>query len=63
MTRYDLYDDAVYSKKKFQENRSIMNGLNDGLSVLQISKKYKIPFNDVVNYVDKIEANNLLEKL
>lgn len=63
MTRYDLYDDAVYSNKKFLQNRFIMNGLNDGLSILDISLKYKIPFNDVVNYVNKIEANNLLEKL
>ena len=63
MTRYELYDDAVYSNGKFKQNRSIMNGLNDKLSVLEISLKYKIPFDDVVDYVNRIEANNLLDKL
>ena len=61
MTRFNIYNDSVFENAKFSQNRHILNGINDGLDLITLSEKHKIPFEDVSDFVERLLANDLIE--
>ncbi|MEP0942316.1 MAG: DUF4910 domain-containing protein [Rhizobiaceae bacterium] len=60
LTRYELYSDAVLERSKFRQNREIINGINDGLKPVEIWRKTGIPFEEICEFIERLEQKNLI---
>jgi len=63
MTRFNLYADWTQNRTRYDLNTSILESLWTGLSVLDIALSLEVEESVVREYVDKLAAHQLIEKL
>ncbi len=61
LTRYGLYSDSVYQSADFEKNRTILYGLRDGRSLLDIAAAAGIEFAYVRSFAATLAERGLLE--
>jgi aminopeptidase-like protein len=61
LTRFDLYADSVNQEERFLQNRAIMNGINNGCTLMEISSTHDIDFHYIRQFVDKLIEYKLVE--
>lgn len=61
MSKFNLYNDAVSSKREFFLFRDLLFNLDGRQSLLEIAHKLKVPFDEIYSNVKAMENHNLVQ--